>query len=132
MHRVLFGLFALAACLQGGLAKIETDQDVLVLTEANFDEAIKVRAVCCGCRVRAAACGEGWGGRSGHCSASLGDRLPPFESAEPTERHRAWRWVNEHMPPGATKPSPCALPARGARAAVRTALPVMTAEPGQV
>lgn len=66
MHRVLFGLFALAACLQGGLAKIETDQDVLVLTEANFDEAIKVRAVCCGCRVRAAACGEG-GVRSGHC-----------------------------------------------------------------
>lgn len=42
MNRVLFGLFALVACLQGGLAKIETEEDVLVLTETNFDEAIKV------------------------------------------------------------------------------------------
>lgn len=44
MNRLLFGLFAVAACLQGALSSttIETDNDVLVLTDANFDKAIKV------------------------------------------------------------------------------------------
>lgn len=53
MNRVLFGLFALAAALQGGLAqaKIETDNDVLVLTEDNFDEALKVSCAPCAARV---------------------------------------------------------------------------------
>ncbi len=46
MNRLLFGLFALAATLQGaayGKATIEKEDGVLVLTDANFDDAIKVR-----------------------------------------------------------------------------------------
>lgn len=77
MHRVLFGLFALAAALQGGLAgKIETDQDVLVLTEDNFDDAIKVRAapVSVSCHVVA-----------GRRPQGAGDP-PQFEMAMPAGR----------------------------------------------
>lgn len=43
MNRLLFGVFALAAALQGtAAAAIEKDGSVLVLTDANFDDAIKV------------------------------------------------------------------------------------------
>ena len=43
MNRVLVGVVALAAALQGTAATaIEKDGSVLVLTDANFDDAIKV------------------------------------------------------------------------------------------
>lgn len=43
MNRLLFGGFALAMALQGTAgATIEKDGSVLVLTDANFDHAIKV------------------------------------------------------------------------------------------
>lgn len=44
MNRLLVGVFALAAALQvTAAATIEKDGSVLVLTDANFDDAIKVR-----------------------------------------------------------------------------------------
>jgi len=43
MNRLLVGVFALAAALQGtAAAAIAKDGSVLVLTDANFDDAIKV------------------------------------------------------------------------------------------
>ena len=112
MNRVLFGLFALAAALQCGLAqaKIETDNDVLVLTEDNFDEAIKVSAprvllVCCLCAVK---------------KKTRGRPPPQFESAIPPRSRSAGaarKWVagacfkrdraqlvSPHAPPAAPAP----------------------------
>ncbi len=104
MNRVLFGLFALAACLQGGLAaKIETDQDVLVLTEANFDDAIKVRALpCAGVCWRVPGGGVGWG--------LAGARDPGLGAAHhlnrPVERLPQWVACGRPRAPGRPAPLP--------------------------